>query len=101
MTRPIRDRRTILTVRRCIGISICEKMQGSHEFRNFHNAPGAPLSRIVRHSVFPQHRAQKALSVRQLAAAFKNSPMSPFFKDALKSGSKLPKGMKAMPHFQC
>jgi len=35
---------------------------------------------------------QGAFGVRQLAAAFENGPIGPFFKRPLESGSRLPKG---------
>jgi hypothetical protein len=39
---------------------------------------------------FATSRPPGAFGVRQLAAAFENGPMCPYFKDSIESGSKLP-----------
>ena len=43
---------------------------------------------------FATPRPPGAFGVRQLAAAFENSPICPYFKDSLESGSKRPKASR-------
>jgi hypothetical protein len=43
---------------------------------------------------FATPRPPGAFGVRQLAAAFENGPMCPYFKDSLESGSKRPKASR-------